>query len=174
MGRTRGPHRLCVRRGARLLVLAASLALPAAAAAQQAPSLLESYGRLAALLDYMTGYVGEILLSCAARSVISEQQAEARYQAYRARNAALLGRAEQWRQAAEQRLQAQGEARAARQLADESGLTAMAAASIRAQEVIGKAADARATCSERFAAFESGHFDLSRNAELVRLLQGEP
>ena len=157
------------------LALAASLlALPGAVTAQQPPLLAESYGRMNALLDYMTGYVAETLLACVGRSVLSEAQAEAHYRAYRARNSALLERAEQWRQAAERRLESQGEARAARQSADESGTTAMAAASVLAQEQIGKAADARAICSERLAAFESGRFDLSGNQELVNLLKKEP
>ena len=159
----------------RFLVLAASLvALPGTAGAQQAPSLVESYGRVAALLAYMTGYVGEILLACAAKNVLTEEQAEARYQVYRARNAGLLKQAEQWQQAAETRLQAQGDAREAQSLAGESETTAMAAASIRAHEVIDKAAHARTACGERFAALESGHYDLSRNAELVGLLQKKP
>lgn len=163
-----------MRRCARLLALAAGFALAPAAAAQQSPSLAESYGRMAALLDYMTGYVAEILLACAEQKVLSEEQAEARYQAYRARNGSLLTRAEQWRQAAERRLQAQGDAREAQRLAEESGTTAMAAASVLARERIGKAADARAACSEHFAAFESGGFDFSGNAELVGLLRREP
>jgi hypothetical protein len=160
-------------RGCALLV-ALVLALPGAATAQPPPSLVESYGRIAALLAYMTGYVGEMLLACVAKNALSEDQAEARYQAYRSRNAALLKRAEEWRQAAEQRLQAQGDARAAQHLADEYETTAMAAASALAQEQIGKAADVRATCGERFAAFESGRYDLSVNAELAGLLQKEP
>ena len=60
------------RRGVRSLILAAGLlALPSLAAAQQAPSLIESYSRVAALLDYMTGYIGEVLLACAAKSVLT-------------------------------------------------------------------------------------------------------
>ncbi len=159
---------------AQVLILAASLALPVSALAQPAPTLLESYGRMVALVDYMTGHVGVLLLACAARGVLTEPQAEARYQAYRGRNAAPLERAEAWRQAAEKRLQAQGEEGAAQRLADESSFGALAAASIRAQEEIGKAADAQAACAPRLAAIESGRYDLSVNAELADLLKTQP
>ena len=156
------------------ITLIAALALPAAVCAQPAPVLLESYGRVASLLGYMAVHVGELLLACAEKNVVTEEQAEARYQAYRQRNAALLERAKSWSQAAERRLQAQGEERAAQSLERESSLTAGAAASMRAQEAIGKAADARAACAARLAAIESGHYDLSANAELNRLLSIKP
>ncbi|MEW6687962.1 MAG: hypothetical protein AB1452_02615 [Pseudomonadota bacterium] len=157
----------------RLMALAAGLALPAAAAAQSKPSpaLLESYARVIALRSYMTTHVGELLLACGTRGVLTDEEVEARYQAYRKRNAALLGRAEAWSKEAEQRLAAQGEERAARRLAEESDLTAMAAASARAQGVIGKARDARAACAAMGAAIESGRYDLSGNAEFVELLR---
>lgn len=156
------------------IVLAACLGLPGLAAAQSQPTLLESYGRVTTLLNYMTGYVGESLLACAAKIVLTEEQAEARYQAYRKRNAALLERAGAWSQDAEKRLHAQGGERAARRVAEETTLTAMAAASARAQGVIGKASDARAACAAMIAAIESGRFDLSVNAEFVNLLKTDP
>src|SRR5688572_28329476 len=115
------------------LVLAAGLMLPGAAAAQTAPSLLDAYGRATALLKFMTTYVGESLLACAEKNVIAEPQAEARFQAYRQRNAALLELADSWRQAAEQRLRARGEESAARERADEAGMGATAAALARVQ-----------------------------------------
>ena len=55
---------------ANLLLLGACLVLPVPAAAQQAPPLVESYARMTALVAYMTGYVGEILLACAAKNVL--------------------------------------------------------------------------------------------------------
>ena len=156
------------------MVLAALLMLPGAAAAQSAQPLLESYGRVTTLLNYMTAYVGESLLACAEKNVLTEEQTEERYRAYRKRNAALLERAESWSQQAEKRLHAQGEERAAQRVAEEAGLGAMAAASARAQAVIGKAADARAACTQILAAIESGSYDLSGNAEFVNLLKANP
>lgn len=157
-----------------ILVLAVCLNLAGPAAAQSPPSLLDSYARVTSLLDYMTSYVGEALLACAAKNVLTEEQAEARYQAYRKRNAALLERAEAWNQDAEKQLHAQGAERAARLAAEDASLTAMAAASARAQGVIGKATDARAACATMMAAIESGRFDLSVNAEFVNLLKTKP
>lgn len=156
-----------------LMTLAACLALPGAAAAQL-PTLIESYSRVTALQSYMTGHVGELLLACAAKNVLTEEQAETRYQAYRKRNSALLERADAWSKDAEKRLQAQGEERAAQQAAEDAGLTAMAMASARAQGVIGKAADAGAACAVVMAAIESGRYDLSGNAEFVELLKTKP
>ena len=161
-------------RAIRTGILMAACLVPAGAAAQPAPTLLESYVRVTELLSYMTVHVGELLLACAARNVLTEEQAEARYQAYRKRNAALLERAEAWSRDAEKRLQAQGEGRVAQRLADESDLTAKAAASMRAQDEIGKAADGRAACAVRLAAIESGRYDLSGNAEFVELLKAKP
>lgn len=158
----------------RLVVLASGLALPVAGVAQPAPALPESYSRMIALLDYMTAHVGELLLACAAKNILTEEQAEARYQAYRKRNGALLERAERWRQDAEKRLQARGEEREARHLAEEASFSAMAAASARAQEEIDKAGDVRAACAPRLAAIESGSYDLSGNAEFVGLLKTRP
>jgi hypothetical protein len=158
-----------------LVVLAALV--PAAAALAQAkppPTLLESYGRLAALQSYMTTHVGELLLACAEKGALTEEQAETRYQAYRKRNAELLERAEAWSKEAEKRLAARGDERAAQRLAEDSGLTAMAVASARAQGVIGKAPDARAACATMTAAIESGRYDLSGNAEFVGLLKTKP
>ncbi|MFY9313962.1 MAG: hypothetical protein WAO95_00205 [Burkholderiales bacterium] len=156
------------------ILLAACLMLPGAAAAQSAPPLLESYGRVATLLNYMSVYVAESLLACAEKNVLTEEQTEVRYAAYRKRNAALLERAETWSQQAEKRLQAQGEERAAQRVAEEAGLSAMAAASARAQAMIGKAGDARAACAEILAAIEAGRYDLSGNAEFVDLLKVNP
>lgn len=156
------------------MVLAAALGLPGLAAAQSQPTLLESYGRVTTLLNYMTAYVGEALLACAAKNVLTEPQAEARYQAYRKRNAALLERAEAWSQQAEKRLRAQGEELAARRVAEEATLTAMAAGAARAQRVIGNASDAPAACTALMGAIESGSFDLSVNAEFVELQKTNP
>jgi hypothetical protein len=158
------------------LVLLAVL-LPAGAALGQSkppPSLLESYARVIALQSYMTGHVGELLLACAEKNVFAESDAEARYQAYRKRNAELLARAEAWSREAEQRLAARGEEREAQRLAEDSDLSAMAAASARAQGVIGKAADVRAACAALTSAIESGRYDLSGNAEFVGLLKTKP
>jgi hypothetical protein len=157
-----------------LLALVTGLALPLAAGAQPGSPLLESYGRVVALHDYVTGHVGELLIVCAAQKVLTEADAEARYQAWRKRNAALLERAERWQQAAEKRLQAQGEARAAQQRGREASANATALASVRANGVIGKAKDPREACAVRLAAIESGQYDLSRNDELVALLKANP
>jgi hypothetical protein len=156
------------------LVLAASLLLPAAASAQSAPALLESYSRATTLLNFMTTYVGEVLLGCAEKKVVTEEQAEERFASYRKRNAALLERAETWSQEAEARLRAQGGEREARRNADKAGLGAVAEASTRAAGEIGKAGDARAYCAARLAAIESGSYDLSTNAELMNLLKVKP
>lgn len=158
----------------RVALLAAALALPAAAAAQPAPTLLENYGRVVALLEYMTVHVGELLMACAAKNALTDAEAEARYQAYRKRNAALLERAESWRRQTERRLEAQGEARAAQELADRSGANATAIASMRAQVLIDKASDARRACEALLAAIESGRYDLSVNAEFVGLMKTSP
>jgi hypothetical protein len=156
------------------IVLAACLGLTSPAAAQSQPStLLDSYGRVAALQSYMTAYVGEALLACVAKNALTEDQAEARYQAYRVRNATLLERAESWSQAAEQRLRAQGQADAARR-AGEAALNAVGEASIRAHAVIGRAKDAGAACAATIAAIESGRYDLSGNAEFVDVLKTKP
>lgn len=156
------------------IVLAAWLGLAGPAAAQSQPTLLDSYGRVTSLLDYMTGYVGEALLACAAKGVLGEEQAEARYQAYRKRNAALLERAGAWNQDAEKRLNAQGDERVARRVAEDASLTAMAAASARAHGEIGRASDVRAACAAKIAAIQSGHYDLSSNGEFVNLLKAKP
>jgi len=155
------------------MVVAACLALSGAAAAQSQPTLLDSYGRVNALLTYMNTFVGEALLACAEKSALTEEQAEARYQVYRKRNAALLERAESWSQQAETRLQAQGETRAARRV-EEANLNAAGEASIRAQGAIGRAKDARAACAAVIAAIESGRYDLSGNTEFVDLLKANP
>jgi len=155
------------------VVLAACLGLTGPAAAQAQPTLLDSYVRLTALQSYMTTYVGEALLACAANNMLTEDQAETRYQAYRERNAALLEQAESWSQQAEQRLRAQGGPRATRQ-GEEAGLNAVGEASMRAQGAIGRAKDVRAACAAMIAAIESGRYDLSGNAEFVNLLKTKP
>ena len=155
------------------IVLAACLALTGPAAAQSQPTLLDSYARVTALQSYMTTYVGEALLACAAKNMLTEDQAETRYQAYRQRNAALLEQAESWSQQAEQRLRALGVPRATRQ-GEEAGLNAVGEASIRAQGAIGRAKDVRAACAAMIAAIDSGRYDLSGNAEFVDLLKTKP
>jgi hypothetical protein len=156
------------------IVLAACLLLAGPAAAQSAPTLVEAYGRAVALLNYMTTYVGESLLACVAKGALSEAQAEARFEAYRVRNAQLLERAETWSNGMESRLRAQGEERAARQRAEEAGLSAIAEASVRAQGEIGNAGNVRALCAAKLALFESGSYDLSTNTEFVNLLKANP
>jgi hypothetical protein len=156
------------------LVLAACLMLPGAAAAQSAPSLLDAYGRAIALLHFMTSYVSASLLACAETNVLTEGQAEARFQAYRERNAALLERAEAWRREAEQRLRSQGDERAARERSDEAGMSATAAALARVQQEMAKVGDVRALCAGKFEGIESGRYDLSVNAEFVGLLKANP
>lgn len=158
----------------RALVLAASLVLPGAAAAQAQPTLLDSYGRVVALLDFMTSYVGESLLVCAEKNFLTEAQTEARFKAYRERNAALLERADAWRQAAEARLRAQGEERAAQERAEAAGMSATSVALARVKHEFDKAGDARALCSARLEGIESGRYDLSVNADFVGLLKDSP
>ena len=156
------------------LVLAACLLLPEPAGAQSAPTLLESYARAITLLNYMTAYVGESLLACAEKNALTEEQAEARFKAYRVRNAMLLERAETWNQEAEKRLRAQGEERAAQRRAEEAGMSALAEASMRAQGEVGTARDVRAFCAAKSTAIEAGSYDLSSNAEFVNLLKANP
>lgn len=156
------------------IVLAAGLLLAGTAGAQSAPTLLDAYGRAVALLNYMTTYVGESLLACAAKNALTEEQAETRFEAYRVRNAVLLERAETWSKGVESRLRAQGEERAAQRRAEEAGLSAISEASIRAQGEIGRARDVRALCAAKLAAFEAGSYDLSSNAEFVTLLKANP
>ena len=158
----------------RTIVLAACLLLSGAAGAQSAPTLLDAYGRAVALLNYMTTYVGESLLACAAKNALTEEQAETRFEAYRVRNAVLLERAEAWSNAVESRLREQGAEREARQRAEEAGLSAIAEASVRAQGEISNAGNVRALCAAKFALFESGSYDLSTNAEFVNLLKANP
>ena len=156
------------------LVLAACLLVPGPASAQSAPTLLESYARAITLLNYMTTYVGESLLACAEKNVLTEEQAEARFKAYRVRNAMLLERAETWNHEAEKRLRAQGEDRAAQRRAEEAGMNAVAEASMRARGEMGAARDVRALCAAKAAAIEAGRYDLSSNAEFVNLLKASP
>jgi hypothetical protein len=155
------------------LLLAACLALPGAAAAQSAPPLLDAYGRVTALLDFMTSYVGESLLACAERGFLTEAQAEARFRAYRERNAALLERADTWKRQAEKQLRSQGEERAARERAGEAGMGATGMALVRVQDELGKVRDLRALCAGKAEGIESGRYDLALNTELVGLLQTE-
>lgn len=161
-------------RGASHLLLVACLALPGAAAAQSPPPLLDAYGRVIALLDFMTSYVGESLLACAERSFLTEAQAEARFRAYRERNATLLERTDRWRQEAEKRLRSQGEERAAQERAGEAGAGAVAMALARVRDEIDKVRDLRAMCAGKLGGIESGRYDLSLNAELVGLVRADP
>lgn len=165
-------HRML--RSANRLLLAACLALPGAAASQSAPPLLDAYGRVIALLDFMTSYVGQSLLSCAERGFLTEAQAESRFLAYRARNAAILERADRWRLDAEKRLRSQGEERAAEERAGEAGTGATAMALARVQEEVDKVRDLRALCAGKAEAIAAGRYDLSLNAEFAGLLQAEP
>lgn len=138
------------------------------------PTLMESYVRVSALKNFMAGHVGELLLGCAAKNVITEKEAEARYQAYRKRNAALFDRADAWGKEAEARFLAQGEQNVARRMAEDADLTAMAAASARAQAMIDRFQDVRASCAALTAAIESGRYDVSVNAEFVSLINTRP
>lgn len=136
--------------------IALLLAWPGALAAQ---ATLADYARVTALVNYMTSYVGETLLACAAAKTLTEQQAEARFTAYQQRNTALLERAERWSESA-----------AARSRSDDEGLTAMVAASARVQEEVGLQRDVPAFCAAQLAAIGNGGFDISSNAELQELL----
>lgn len=156
------------------LLIAACIALPGAAAAQSASPLLDAYGRVIALLDFMTSYVGESLLACAERKFLTEAQAEARFRAYRARNAAILERADRWRQAAEKQLRSRGEEHAAQERAGEAGTGATTMALARVQEEVDKVRDLRALCAGKAEAIAAGRYDLSLNAEFVGLLQADP
>ena len=155
------------------LGLAACLLLAGPACAQ-APSLLDAYGRTVALLNFMTTYVAESLLACAEKGLLAEGQAEARFKAYRERNAALLERADAWQREAEKRLRSQGDERAALERAEETGLSATAAALERVKAEIEKVRDTRALCSGKVESIEAGRYDLSRNAEFVGLLKTNP
>jgi hypothetical protein len=147
---------------------AACLLWPACVSAQA--SLIDDYARVTALANYMSTFVGETLLACAAVKVLTEEQAETRFAAYRKRNAALLERVERWSERAERRLDGRGEGREARQRSEDAGLTAMAAASARADGELRAARDPAAFCAARLAAIQDGAFDASRNAELAELL----
>jgi len=147
--------------------------LPGPAAAQS-PPLLDSYGRVTALLSFMTSYVSASLLACAEKNVFTEVQAEARFQAYRTRNATLLERADKWKRDAEKRLGAQGQEAAAQERADEAGMSAATVALARVKEEIDKARDVRELCGARVKGIESGRYDLSVNADFVGLLQENP
>jgi hypothetical protein len=58
--------------------------------------------------------------------------------------------------------------------ADESGMSATAAALARVQAEMGQVRDIRALCAGKAEGIESGRYDLSLNAELVGLLKKEP
>ncbi|MGQ0652590.1 MAG: hypothetical protein ACT4P4_10040 [Betaproteobacteria bacterium] len=148
---------------------AAACLLWSACASGQA-TLIEDYARVTALANYMSTFVGETLLACAEIKVLTEEQAEARFAAYRKRNAALFERVERWSEEAERRLGERGEGREARQRSEDAGLTAMAAASGRAYGDVRAARDPAAFCAARFAAIQDGAFDATRNAELAKLL----
>jgi len=151
----------------RAFVIAAALILPQPSAAQ---ALLDDYARVAALVSYMTTYVGETLIACAAANAVTELNAEARFASYRERNAALLERADAWNREAERRLRAGGEGNGARLRSEDASLTAMAAASAHVQAELGRARDVPGFCTARIAAIESGRLDMSGNPELQRLL----
>jgi len=161
-------------RKANHLVLAACLLLPGAVAAQSALPLLDAYGRSIALLNFMTSYVSVSLLACAENGILTEAQAEVRFQAYRERNAALLKRAENWRQEAEKRLRAEGKEGAAQERADEVGGSATSLALARVQEEISRISNFRALCAGKIEGIEAGRYDLSLNAEFVALLRKSP
>ena len=151
----------------RALVAAAGLLLAPTIWAQ---ALLDDYARVAALVSYMTTYVGETFIACAAAKALTEKNAEARFASYRERNAALLERADAWSREAERRLRAGGEGNAARLRSEDASLTAMAAASGHVQGELGQARDVPEFCRARIAAIESGRLDMSGNAELQQLL----
>jgi hypothetical protein len=155
-------------------LLAACLLLPGMASAQPAPPLLDTYGRTVALLNFMTTYVAESLLACEEKNVLDKGEAESRFKSYRERNAALLQRADTFRQAAELRLRAQGEERAAQERADEAGMGATAAALARVQAEMDKVSDVRALCAGKVEGIGAGRYDLSLNVEFVGLLKTNP
>lgn len=154
----------------RVTMAAACLLAPGTSAAQAAPAELDAYARVVAILNGTTAYVGESLLACAAAKVLTEGEAEERFRSYRERNAASAARAEAWSREVEGRLRARGEERAARQRAQEAGLSAIASSSQQAEREIGAAPDTRAICTAQLAAIEAGAFDLARNPEFVGLL----
>ena len=151
----------------RALLAAACLLASSGSAAQ---ALAEDYARVAALVSYMSAYVGETLLGCAAAKTLTDEEADARFVAYRKRNAAIFERAERWSEDAERRLGERGEGREARQRAEDASLTAMAAASAHAQAFLRAARDPAEFCAARLVAIQGGAFDASTNAELSRLL----
>jgi hypothetical protein len=144
------------------------------ASAQSSTPLLDAYGRTVALLNFMTTYVAESLLACEEKQALAKGQAEARFKAYRERNAALLERADIWRREAEKRLASQGEERAAQERADEAGMGATAAALARVQAEMDQVRDLRALCAGKVEGIEAGRYDLSLNVEFVGLLKTNP
>lgn len=157
-----------------LLTWAVCVVLSGPVAAQSPLALLDAYGRTIALLNFMTSYVAESLLACAEKNALSDGQADARFKAYRERNAALLERADTWRQEAEKRLRSQGEEHAADLRAGEAGMSATAVALARVQAEMEKSRDVRALCTGKIEGIESGRYDLSLNVELVGLLKTNP
>ena len=151
----------------RLFLLAGCLALPVPAWGQ---TLLDDYARATALVTYMTMYVGESLLACAAAKALTDAQADARYRSYRERNAAVLERADAWSRGAEARLKTQGEQAAAQQLSQQAAMVASAAASERIEKEMQAAPDKAALCKARMLAIEGGRYDIGGNAELRELL----
>ena len=149
------------------LIVAACLLWSAGASAQ---ALIDDYARVSALVYYMNTFVGETLLACTAAKALTEEQAEVRFAAYQKRNAGLFERAEHWGKEAERRLGERGETREAERRSEDESLTAMAAASARAQGELRAARDPAAFCAARLAAIQDGSFDASRNAELAGLL----
>jgi hypothetical protein len=155
----------------RATMAVACLLLPAASAAQPAQTELDVYARVVAIVNGTTAYVGESLLACAAANVLTEGEAEQRFNSYQERNAASAARADAWRREIEGRLRARGEEPAARRRAEEAGLSAIASSSQQAEREIGAAPDARTICAARLAGIEAGALDLARNPELLGLLE---
>jgi hypothetical protein len=153
------------------LALAGGLLVAGAAGAQADEALAEAHARVTTIVNFTTVYVGELLIGCAATGALTDAQAEARFQSYRDRNAALVAHADAWSRETERRLQGQDGARAARERAREAGQAAVAGGSLHAQREVGAAADARALCAARLTAIDAGAFDLSRSAELRALLE---
>jgi hypothetical protein len=150
------------------LALAACLAWPASAAAQV---LLDDYARVVTILNYASAYVGESLLACTEKGFLTDAEAQGRFTAYQERNAAMIRRAEDWKKRADARFEERGELAAAREHAQQAGMSAVAGALIYAQKEMGAAPDPRALCTARLAAIEAGRYDVAGHAELTRLLE---
>lgn len=151
--------------------LLASLACAIWPAAAVAQALLDDYARVVTILNYASAYVGESLLACAERGFLTDADAQGRFTAYQERNAAMIRRTEDWKKRAETRLGERGELTAAREHAQQAGMSAVAGASMHAQKEVGAAPDPRALCAARVTAIEAGRYDVAGHAELTRLLE---